>query len=90
MTTQVVFRVDPKLKSRAAKKAANEGMNLSAVLKLATQAFVDGEFQVGLKFNAKTRKNLNRILQDADQGKNLTPAFKSGAEIRKYVRSHGR
>lgn len=81
MTTQVVFRVDPKLKSKAAKRAADNGMNLSAVLKLATQAFVDGEFQVGLKFNTKTRKDLNRILKDANQGKNLSPGFKSAKEM---------
>lgn len=81
MTTQVVFRVDPKLKSKASKKAADEGTNLSAVLKMATQAFVDGEFQVGLKFNAKTRKKLDRILKDVEQGKNLSPAFKSVKEM---------
>jgi antitoxin component of RelBE/YafQ-DinJ toxin-antitoxin module len=77
MTTQVVFRVDPKLKTKASKKAANEGMNLSTVLKLATQAFVDGEFQVGLKFNSKTRGEINKILKDVAKNKNLSPSFKS-------------
>lgn len=75
MTTQVVFRVDPKLKNRASKKAAEEGTNLSAVLKMATQAFVDGEFEVGLKFNKKTQESLTRILHDAKRGKNLSPSF---------------
>ncbi len=90
MITQVVFKVDPKLKSKAMKKAEAEGINLSTVLKFATQAFVDGKLEVGLKFNAKTSKDLDRIFKDAEEDKNLTPAFKSGAEIRKYVRGNDR
>lgn len=84
MTTLVVFRVDPKLKNRASKKAAEEGTNLSAVLKMATQAFVDGEFEVGLKCNQRTQKNLSRILHDIKRGKNLSPSFR---DVKSMIKS---
>ncbi len=86
MTTQVVFRVDPKLKNRASKKAAEEGTNLSAVLKMATQAFVDGEFEVGLKFNKKTQENLARILHGIKRGKNLSPSFRDAKSMIKSLK----
>ena len=90
MTSQVVFKVDKKIKAQAMKKAQSEGIALSSILKLATQAYIEGDLQLGLKFNSHTRKELDRILKDVDHGKNLSPAFKSGAEIRSYVRGNGR
>lgn len=89
MTTQVVFKVDPKLKHQAMKKAAAEGMNLSTVLKLATQAYVKGNLDVGLvvqpKLNAKTRRELIRISKDFEEGKNVVGPFKTVAEMKKYL-----
>ena len=81
MTSQVVFKVDKKIKDRAMKKAQSEGIALSSVLKLATQAYIEGDLQIGLKFNAKTRTEMDRIMQDVESGKNLSPRFKNAKEM---------
>lgn len=41
MQTKVIFNTDKRLKMAAMQKARAKGMTLSAVLNLATQAFVD-------------------------------------------------
>ena len=57
MITQVIFKVDKKLKDQAMKKAEKEGISFSSVLKMATKAFVEDKLNVGLvvedKFNKK-------------------------------------
>lgn len=46
MTTKVIFNTDSKLKAAALKKARGQGMTLSAVLNLATRAYVDNRMEV--------------------------------------------
>lgn len=91
MTTQVIFKVDKKLKKKAMKKAQNEGIAFSSVLKLATQAYVKGNLDVELvahpRLNAKTRRELIKISKDIREGKNLSPAFKNVEEMRQYLMS---
>jgi hypothetical protein len=48
MIVQVVFKIDEKLKRKAMKKAEAEGLTFSTILKLATQAYVKGDFVVVL------------------------------------------
>ena len=86
MISQVVFKVDKKIKDQAMKKAQNEGIALSSVLKLATQAYIEGDLQIGLKFNAKTREELNKILKDVEQGTNLSPRFKSAKDMLTHLK----
>ena len=50
---QVIFKIDKKLKDQAMKKARHEGITYSAVLKTATQAYVENDFEVGLVYNPK-------------------------------------
>ena len=91
MTSQVVFRIDRKLKDRAIKKARNEGLPLTAVLKLATKAYVEGDLDVQLvtqrKLNSKTRRELQRISNEIRQGKNLSPPFDSAQDAIPYLKS---
>ena len=91
MTSQVVFRIDKKLKDKAIKKAQNEGLPFAAVLKLATKAYVEGDLDVQLvtqrKLNAKTRRELRRISQDIRQGKNLSPPFDNAKDAVAYLKS---
>lgn len=42
MDTKVIFNIDRKLKSAAQKKADAQGLTLSAMLNLATRAYVNG------------------------------------------------
>jgi antitoxin component of RelBE/YafQ-DinJ toxin-antitoxin module len=89
MISQVVFKIDEKLKKKAMKRAEGEGLTFSTVLKLATQAYVDGGLEVGLKvperFNPKTRKELDKTLKDIDKGKNLSPAFGNVNDMMAYL-----
>ena len=68
MVTQVIFKIDKKLKDKAMAKAQNEGIAFALVLKLATKAFVAGDLTLGLigseKFNATTSKEVRKALKD--------------------------
>jgi antitoxin component of RelBE/YafQ-DinJ toxin-antitoxin module len=89
MTTQVNFKIDKIVKEKAQKKAKKHGSTYSAFLQQATYAFVEDDLGIGLidrpKLNAKTLKELKKISQDIKEGKNLSPAFKSVAEMKKYL-----
>jgi len=91
MTTQVIFKIDQKLKAKAMKKAQSQGIPFSSILKYATEAYVDGELEVGLiqkeTLNAKTRKELIKIHNDIKKGKNMSPAFHSAKEGIAYLES---
>jgi len=79
MTSQVIFRIDKRLKDQAMKKARKQGMPLALVLKLATQAYTEGRLNVDVReperFNAKTRKEIEEALEDIKHGRNLSPVF---------------
>lgn len=89
MTTQVIFKIDKKLKDQAMRKAKDEGIAFSSVLKLATKAFVENQINIGLVgeevFNKKTRRELEKISKDIKLGKNLSSKFKTVEEIKKYL-----
>ena len=91
MTTQVIFKIDKKLKKRAMREAKNKGIALSDVLKMATKAFADGELNVGLvreeKFNAKTRKEIESALRDIKAGRNLSPSFDNAKDAINYLKN---
>ena len=91
MTSQVVFRIDKKLKDRALKKAQIEGLPFAAVLKLATKAYVEGDLDVQLvtqpKLNAKTRRELQKTSKEIRQGKNLSPPFDNAKDSIAYLKS---
>lgn len=90
MTTQVIFKIDKKLKDQAMKKAQNEGIALASVLKLATKAFVSGDLNVALvekeEFNAKTRRGIEAAIKDIEAGKNLSPKFDNAKEAIAYLK----
>lgn len=91
MITQVIFKIDTKLKDRAMTKAQNEGIAFSSILKLATKAFVDGHLTLGLvgseKFNASAGREIRGALKDISQGKNLSPSFSSAKDAVKFLKS---
>ena len=90
MTSQIIFKVEKKLKNKAMKKAQREGVAFAAILKLATQAYVSGQLDVQLvakpKLNEKTRKELIKISKDFDAGKNLSPVFTNAGDAIAYLK----
>jgi len=89
MNTQVIFKIDKKLKNQAMAKAQNEGIAFASFLKLATKSYVAGYLSLGLvgsaKFNDITGKEIKGALKDIAQGKNLSPSFSSAKMAIKYL-----
>ncbi len=48
MNTKIIFNTDKNLKAAAQKKARKQGLTLSAVLNLATRAYVDNDMTVDI------------------------------------------
>jgi len=91
MTTQVIFKIDKKLKDQAMKKAQNEGIAFATVLKLATEAYANGNLDVELvtqpKLNAKTRRMLAREIKEIKLGKNLSPRFDNAKDAIEFLKN---
>ncbi len=91
MTTQVIFKIDKKLKERAMKKAEHEGLPFASVLKFATKAYADGDLTIGIipkeAFNPKTRRLLQRELRDIKLGKNISPRFTNAKDAIAYLKN---
>jgi len=50
MTTQVIFKIDKKMKDAAQAKAKREGISLADLYKSITQAYVVGTVGIGLVY----------------------------------------
>lgn len=91
MVSQVIFKIDKKLKDRAMVKAKHVGIPLAAILKFATKAFIDGDLTLGLvgsaKFNATTHREIKSALKDIAHGKNLSSGFSSAAQAKKFLKA---
>ena len=91
MNTQVIFKIDKNLKNQAMRKAQNEGISFTTILKLATKAFVDNELNVGLVvkevFNPHARKSIAHKLKDIKEGKNISPGFNNAKDAIAYLKS---
>ena len=91
MITQVIFKIDRKLKDKAMERAQREGLPLASVLKLATKAYVDGTLKVGLnsepKLNQKTEKVLLKALAEIKKGKNISPGFENFKDAVTYLKN---
>ena len=68
---QVIFKIDKKLKDRAMKKAKREGLPFSIVLKFATEAYADGDFDVGVSYSPKLIRDVRQAEKEMREGKGL-------------------
>lgn len=90
MKTVLNIKTDAKLKKEAQKTAKEAGIPLSLVVNSALRKFVSERsitVNAPLLPNAKTAKILDKALKDIKQGKNLSPLFKTAAEIDRYLDS---
>ncbi len=77
MTTQIMFKIENKLKKAAQERAKEEGITLSDFYKSATKSFVEGKITVGIIFeeeslNDYTKESLLSLkkgLADCKKGK---------------------
>ena len=92
MTTQVIFKIDKKIKEKAQRKAKNSGLTFSDILQMATYAYVRDSFEPVLmrkeeKLNLKTQRELLKISNDIKQDKNLSPVFKNAKDAIAWLKS---
>ena len=91
MNSQVIFKVDKKLKAKAIAKARHDGIAFATILKLATKAFVDGHLTLGLvgseKFNARASREIKGALNDIVRGKNISRSFSSAKDAVKFLKT---
>ncbi len=71
MTEQVIFKLDKKLKEQAMKKAKREGTTYSAVLKEATQAYVEDQFEIGIVYSPKLIRDVRQAEKEIRAGQIL-------------------
>jgi len=71
MIEQVIFKIDKKLKDKAMKKAKRDGLALSVVLKRATQAYVDDDFDIGVSYSPKLIRDVRAAQKEIREGKGL-------------------
>lgn len=64
MVTKVIFNTDKHLKAAAMKKARSQGLTLSAVLNMATKAYVDNRIEISV-FD----RDLAKALEDVRKGR---------------------
>ena len=93
MNTQIIFKIDRKLKDKAVKKARKEGISLTDFYKLATKSFIGGRLDVGLVQapeipNARTARELQQAIRDVKAGRNLSPAFGNARDAIAYLKKH--
>lgn len=91
MTTQVIFKIDKDLKDKAMQKAQKDGITFSAVLKMATRAYVLGDLEIKITPNelikASAKKELEKSLQDIKSKKNLSQAYDSAEKAIKFLKT---
>ncbi len=85
----MIFNVDSKIKERAMRKAQQDGVSFSTILKLATKAYAEGKLRLSISdvpsFNEATRKEIKQALDDIKKGKNLSPAFTNARDAIAYL-----
>ena len=90
MTTTIHIKTDSKVKARAERFAKANNMTLTTFINLSIHQVLNrGQLIIDepLVPNAKTAKELKRILKDADAGKNMSPVFNSIEEMDTYLDS---
>lgn len=69
MTTQIMFKIEDKLKKAAQKKAREEGITLSDFYKSATRSFIEGKMTIGMIFEEESLTGYtNQSIQDLQIG----------------------
>lgn len=90
MESQIIFKLDKKLKERAMQRAQAQGVPLTSVLKMAMKAFADGELTMGLigieKLNTATQHEIRTALADITKGNNLSPSSKDAKSVLKHLK----
>ena len=85
----VTIKIDKEVKKVAEKQARREGVSLSdffaSTLASSVYRGANTDYRPGEKFNTKTAREIRQASKDIKMGKNLSPAFKTVAEMKKWL-----
>ena len=91
MITQVIFKIDKKIKEQAQKKAKARGLTFSDVLKMASYQYVEGGFEPMLQmkeeFRPSVARGIKKSLANIEAGKDLSPAFTNVEDAIEYLKN---
>ena len=80
MTTQIMFKIEDKLKKAAQIRAKKEGVTLSDLYKYATKSFIEGKIKVGLMLEKESLEDYTKeSIRDLKKG---LADFKNGRFFR--------
>lgn len=88
--TVINIKIDKKLKKEAQKTAQDLGLPLGTIINAQLRDLVREKrmvFSIPLVPNARTRKRLERIDKDIQEGRNVDGPFRTGEEIQNYLDS---
>ena len=94
MVTQMIFRIDKKLKLAAKRRAKRQGITLSHLYKQATKSFVAGQLDLTIAVplpeipNARTTRSLKVALRDVKLGRNFSPSFDNAEDAIVYLKKY--
>ncbi|MEK7586617.1 MAG: hypothetical protein AAB453_01980 [Patescibacteria group bacterium] len=94
MTTQMIFRIDKKLKLAAQRRAKSQGITLSHLYKQATRSFVAGKLDITITAllpeipNTRTARLFKVALRDIKLGRNFSPSFDNAEEAVSYLKKY--
>lgn len=72
MVEQVIFKIDKKLKEQAMRKAKRDGLSFSAVLKRATEAYVENDFDISVSYSPKLIRAVRQAEKEIREGRVYT------------------
>jgi DNA-damage-inducible protein J len=88
MKTTTSIKLDNDVKKEASKLASELGLSLSSVINATLKKFVNERrvvFSVEPEFNAKTEKEILKIKEDIQNGKNLSGPYTSTEDLFKAL-----
>ena len=90
MKTLINIKADKEVKKRAQKVAAELGIPLSTIINAYLKQFIqtkEAHFYTEGRLKTAVKRRLNRLAEDATEGKNLSPAFDSAEAGIRYLHS---
>lgn len=90
MTTVIHIKADKEVKENAQKAAKDLGLTLSDIINAALRNFIRTReviFSDIPQMTPELEKRLEKVEEDIKHNRNLSPAFKSGKEMDKFLDS---
>lgn len=90
MSTLTTLSVDKTIKAKASKKAKNDHLSVSAVIRILLSEYAEGHIVIGARtttngFTKDEELEIINATSEAKQGKNLSPVFETSESAIQYL-----